>query len=180
MNQTSIDNDAPEIAVLSRELAALQDRYLRFAAHFDNFKRRTAREAEGRAAAQKDAFIGELLPVMDNLERALGSPSGSTEQLRTGVEMTLQQLCDLLRRHGCEPDDCCGQPFDPHRQEAVGSRRDSSQPDHVVLKVVQRGWRRGEKLLRPARVIINDLSASTDENAPDPETVRKEIYEPAL
>jgi len=154
------------MALLSKELAAQKDRYLRLAADFDNFKRRTAQEAERRAAAQKDAFIGELLPVMDNLERALASPSSLTQQIRTGVEMTLQQLCQLLQRHGCEPDDCLGQPFDPHRQEAVGSRCEPSQPDHVVLEVVQTGWRRGENLLRPARVIINDLGASKVGNTP--------------
>ena len=169
--RASASNAALEMAALSQELAAQKDRYLRLAADFDNFKRRTAQEAERRAAAQKDAFISELLPVVDNLERALGSPSSSTDQLRTGVEMTLQQLCHLLRRHGCEPDDCLGQPFDPRRQEAVGSRRDPSRPDHIVLEVVQRGWRRGEDLLRPARVIINDLDPSTVRNVLDPETV---------
>lgn len=167
----SADNAASEMAALLQELAALKDRYVRLAADFDNFKRRTAQEAERRAAGQKDAFIGELLPVMDNLERALASPSSSTEQLRAGVAMTSQQLYQLLRRHGCEPDDCRGQPFDPRRQEAVGSRRDPSQPDHVVLEVVQRGWRRGDSLLRSARVIINDLGAPRVGNTPYPEAV---------
>ena len=173
----SVGNAGPETASLQQELAAQKDRCLRVAADFDNFKRRTAQEAERRSAAQKDAFIRELLPVMDNLERALAVTSNSTEQLRTGVEMTLQQLHQLLRRHGCEPDDCLGTPFDPRRQEAVDSRRDPTQPDHVVLEIVQRGWRRGENLLRPARVVINDLAAATVGNALHPETVAGQSLE---
>ncbi len=83
---------------LQAELAGERDRYLRLAADFDNFRKRTAREAERSAAAQKEAFIRDLLPVIDNLERALGSDvSTSPEQLRQGVQMTLQQLNQLLR-----------------------------------------------------------------------------------
>ena len=89
---------APDIGALQTELAIQRDRYLRLAADFDNFRKRTARETERSAAAQKEAFIRELLPVIDNLERALGSDvSTSPEQLRQGVQMTLQQLTQLLR-----------------------------------------------------------------------------------
>jgi molecular chaperone GrpE len=160
-------NAAATATPLEQELAAQKDRYLRLAADFENFKRRTAQDAERRATAQKDTFIVELLPVMDNLERALAARSSAPEQLRIGVEMTLLQLDRLLRSHGCEPVEGCGQPFDPRCQEAIGSQADPVQPDHVVLEVVQRGWRRGDHLLRPARVIINDLSHAPRENGPD-------------
>src|SRR5689334_6907211 len=90
---------------LESELTAQKDLYLRLAADFDNFRKRAAQEADRRAAAQKEAFIRELLPVIDNLERALSSDSStSPEQLREGVQMTLQQLHQLLRRHGIEPE----------------------------------------------------------------------------
>jgi molecular chaperone GrpE len=89
---------APDIGALQTELAVQRGRYLRLSADFDNFRKRTARETERSAAAQKEAFIRELLPVIDNLERALGSDvSTSPEQLRQGVQMTLQQLTQLLR-----------------------------------------------------------------------------------
>jgi len=105
---------APDIAALQGALVPHKDRYLRLAADFDNFRKRTTQETERRAAAQKEAFIRELLPVIDNLERALGSDvSTSPEQLREGVQMTLQQLNQLLRRHGIEPEESLGQPFDP-------------------------------------------------------------------
>ena len=128
-------------------------------ADFDNFRKRTARETERSAATQKEAFIRELLPVIDNLERALGSDvSTSPEQLRQGVQMTLQQLTQLLRRHGIEPDESLGRPFDPHYHEAVSVRHDPSQPDRVILETFQRGYRRGSEVFRPAKVVVNDLS----------------------
>jgi molecular chaperone GrpE len=140
------------------ELAAQKDRYLRLAADFDNFRKRTAHEADRRAAAQKDAFILELLPVLDNLTRALAGATSSPEPLREGVQITLQQLRQLLQRHGVEPEEPLGQPFDPHRHEALAVRADHGQPDHAVLEVSQHGYRRGGEVLRPARVIVNDLS----------------------
>src|SRR5260370_33378910 len=95
---------------LEAELASQKDLYLRLAADFDNFRKRAAQEADRRAAAQKEAFIRELLPVIDNLERALSSESStSPEQLREGVQMTLHQLHQLLRRHGIEPEESTGQ-----------------------------------------------------------------------
>jgi len=111
------------------------------------------------AAAQKEAFIRELLPVIDNLERALGSDvSTSPEQLRQGVQMTLQQLTQLLRHHGIEADESLGRPFDPHYHEAVSVRHDPSQPDHIILETFQRGYRRGNEVFRPAKVVVDDLS----------------------
>jgi len=149
----------PDIGALQTELTLQKGRYLRLAADFDNFRKRTARETERSGATQKEAFIHELLPVIDNLERALGSDvSTSPEQLRQGVQMTLQQLTQLLRRHGIEPDESLGRPFDPHYHEAVSVRHDPSQPDHVILETFQRGYRRGSKVFRPAKVAVNDLS----------------------
>ncbi|HEY9173075.1 MAG TPA: nucleotide exchange factor GrpE [Verrucomicrobiae bacterium] len=144
------------------ELAALKDRHLRLAADFENYKRRAREDADRRAAGQRDELLKDILPVLDNLKRALESAADDASPLRTGVELTLQQLRQVLRQNGCEPDECVNQVFDPRRQEAIGSRHDSSRPDHVVLEIVQEGWRRGGELLRPAKVIINDLAAATD------------------
>src|SRR5258708_40299720 len=150
---------------LQTEVATQKDRYLRLAADFDNFRKRTAQETERRAAAQKEAFIRELLPVIDNLERALTSSSASPEQLREGVQMTLQQFQQILRRHGIEPEESLGQPFDSARHEAVATRHDESQPDHIILETFQRGYRRGKEIFRPAKVVVNDLTHSSHESA---------------
>jgi molecular chaperone GrpE len=139
------------------ELAAQKDLNLRLAADFDNFRKRTARETDRRAASQKEAFIRDLLPIIDNLERALASEA-STEQLHGGVQITLQQLHQLLSRHGIEPEEAVGRPFDPHRHEAVAIRHDPSQPDHAVIEILQPGYHRGDEVFRPAKVIVNDLN----------------------
>lgn len=141
---------------LSAELAELTDRNQCLTADFEHFKRRSRQEGEARAAAQKESFIHELLPVIDNLERALASGAApGSPQFHQGVEMTLQQLRRLLGQHGIEPEESAGQPFDPHRHEAVSQGHDSTQPDHAILEVFQRGYRRGEKIFRPAKVMVN-------------------------
>ena len=156
------ENAATEAELLLlKDLAAQKDLHLRLAADFENFKRRSRQEVDTRAAAQKEAFIIELLPVIDNLERALASgASGESAQFHQGVEMTLKQLQQLLHQHGIENDELVGKPFDPHRHEALSLGRDPAQPDHVILTVLQRGYQRGDKVVRPAKVKINDLSAT--------------------
>jgi molecular chaperone GrpE len=148
-------------ALLQMALAAQKDDYLRLAADFDNFKKRTRRDSEQQAAAQMVSFVQDLLPVLDNLERALAcDQSNAPEQLHQGVKMTLQQLFRLLHSHGIEAVEDANRPFDPHRHEAVSVRRDPAQPDQIVLEVIERGYCRGDKLLRPAKVIVNDLAHS--------------------
>jgi len=153
-----VKNPPGDRAPSEAELARQKDRYLRLAADFDNFRKRSAQEADRRAAAQKEAFILELLPAIDNLERALATnASASPEQLRHGVHLTLQQLRQLLQRHGIEHEESLGKPFNPHRHEAVRVGYDPTLPDHSVLEVIQRGYRRGQEVFRPAKVVVNDL-----------------------
>jgi molecular chaperone GrpE len=145
---------------LKKELANTQEKFVRLAADFDNFKKRYAQESDRRARAQKQGFIRELLPVIDNLERALAvDDAASLEPFRAGVRMTLQQLHQLLRQHGIESEETVGQTFDPHRHEALRTRCDETMPDEAVLEVYQPGYyhRQGE-VLRPATVVVNDLS----------------------
>jgi len=152
---------ARESEALLQDLAKQKDLHLRLAADFENFKRRSRQEAETRATAQKESFIVELLPVIDNLERALASgASRDSAQFHQGVEMTLKQLQQLLRQHGIESDEIVGKPFDPHQYEALSQGRDLTQPDHTVLAVLQRGYRRGDKVVRPAKVVVNDVTVS--------------------
>ena len=146
---------------LHKELAEQKDAQLRLAADFENYKRRSRQELEARAAAQKESFIQELLPVIDNLERALAAgASKDSSQFHQGVELTLKQLQQLLRQHGVESDEIVGQLFDPHQQNALSQGHDASQADHTILEVFQRGYRRGTKVIRPAQVVVNDLTPS--------------------
>lgn len=154
---TSGNGDASLLA----ELAEWKERCLRLAADFDNFKKRTAREGERRAAELRNAFVRELLPAVDNLERALTSnPAHLAERLGEGVQLTLRQLTQVLNQHGFTGRDDLGQPFDPQYHESVCVRSEPMQPDHVILEVWQRGWLQGKALFRPAKVVVNDLKCS--------------------
>lgn len=155
----SAEGAATEADSLREELAKQRDLNLRLAADFENFKRRSRQEGEARAVAQKESFIHELLPAIDNLERALASgASAGSVQFHQGVEMTLQQLRQLLRQHGIETQEGVGQPFDPRQHEAVSQRHDPAYSDQAIIEVFQRGYRRGEKVFRPAKVVVNNLT----------------------
>jgi len=152
-------NVSIESEALLNDLAEQKDLHLRLAADFENFKRRSRQESEARAVAQKESFIIELLPVVDNLERALAAgASRDSAQFRQGVEMTLKQLKQLLRQHGVESGEIVGKPFDPHQHEALSQGHDPAQPDHVILEVIQCGYQRGTNVVRPAKVVVNDLT----------------------
>ncbi len=156
------DSPAADPALLQTLLVAQKDDYLRLAADFDNFRKRTRRDSEQRAAAEKESFIQDLLPILDNLERALACEAAtSSETLRQGIEMTLKQMRGLLHRHGIENVEALGLHFDPHRHEAVGVGHDPHQPDHIVLEVVQRGYSHDDKVFRPAKVIVNEPGQSS-------------------
>ena len=166
LTELETDANTAETAVteseaLLKDLAEQKDLHLRLAADFDNFKKRSRQESEARAVAQKESFIVELLPVIDNLERALAAgASRDSAQFHQGVEMTLKQLQQLLRQHGVESEDIIGKPFDPHWHEALSQGHDPAKPDHAILEVVQRGYQKGAKVVRPAKVIVNDLTAT--------------------
>ncbi len=151
---------------LQEAFAVQKNAYLLLAADFENYKKRTKRDSEQQAASEKDSFIRDLLPVLDNLERAIACDiSVASKQIRQGVEMTLQHLRGLLHHHGIEAEGDVGVPFDPHRHEAISVRYDPLQPDQTVLEVAQRGYRRGDKLFRSARVIVNSADHPTGANS---------------
>ncbi len=160
--ETEVPVLAQDAEALFKDLAAQKDLYLRLAADFENFKRRSRQESESRASAQKEAFIAELLPVIDSFERALTSGAvRDSAQFYQGVEITLKQLQQLLRQHGIESGELVGLPFDPHRHEALSQGHDLTRPDQTILKVLRRGYWHGDKVIRPANVVVNDLTPST-------------------
>jgi molecular chaperone GrpE len=158
---STADSASADPALLQTALAAQRDDYLRLAADFDNFRKRTRGDSIQQAAVEKEAFIQDLLPIVDNLERALACEGATcSAQLHHGVEITVKQLGGLLNRHGIEPVEALGHPFNPHRHEAVAIGHDPNQADQIVLQVVQRGYGRGDRVFRPAKVIVNDPGQS--------------------
>ncbi len=133
-----------------------RDRALRLQAEIENFRKRQQRLAEERVVADRERLLRAFLGVADDLERALTTDGADAESLRQGVDLTHQSMMKLLDREGVEPIRAAGQPFDPSWHEAVGTiphERTDAEPD-TVAQVVQPGYRLGNRLLRPARVIV--------------------------
>lgn len=134
----------------------LHDRWLRAEAELQNFRRRAARDREETRRNAEDAMLRDWIGVLDDLERALAAaPEGVAESWLAGLRLVGQRMLDLLARHGVRPLDPGGQPFDPVFHEALA---EVETPPEVapgtVVQVVQRGYARGDRALRAARVLV--------------------------
>jgi molecular chaperone GrpE len=141
---------------LRRERDDLHERLLRTAAEFDNYRKRTERERRELTESAAAHLIEDLLPVVDDLERALGAPAeaSSAAAYRRGVELIHRRLLELLRRRGVEPIDAVGQDFDPAWHEGVANDPLGDRREGEITAEVRRGYRLGSKLLRPAMVKV--------------------------
>lgn len=151
-----VESSTEEISELDQvraQLAAEHDSHLRLAAEYDNFRRRSAREREGVYTEAKADAIASLLPVYDNLERALAQET-SDEAYKKGVEMTMQGFVDILTRLGVTIFGENGETFDPARHNAVMHCEDESLGENVIAEVFQRGFAIGEKIVRFAMVRV--------------------------
>jgi molecular chaperone GrpE len=129
------------------------DRLLRLAADFENYKKRAARERQEYVRLANERLIGELIPILDDLERALVAGEQHEEaQLEEGVRLVHRSLAGLLARHGVTPIEAEGK-FDPHVHEALLSQPSEAE-EGSVLEVVQKGYKLGERVVRPARVVV--------------------------
>ena len=162
-DDTSVElpGDSPAAdEALRLERDDLRDRLLRVTADFDNYRKRTDRERREHAEYASSDLIRDLLPVIDDLERALAAPidpaasSGQVATLRQGVELIRRQLAEVLRRRGVEPIDTVGQDFDPQWHEAIANDPLDGHRDGEVTAEVRRGYRIGQKLIRAAMVKV--------------------------
>ena len=150
-------NDA-ELEERLAEVERERDEYLndlkRVAADFENYRKRVARDQEGLVARAHERIVKELLPVLDDLERALEAAAQHEEaKLEEGVRLVHRELVEALAREGLVEVETDGQ-FDPHVHEALVSQP-SEQEDGSVIEVLQKGYRLGDRVLRPARVVVS-------------------------
>jgi molecular chaperone GrpE len=157
-----------EVEALRQEVAELRDRSVRTLAELDNFRKRAERErGEVRRYALVDP-MRDLLDVVDNLERAMAA-SGSFEDLKTGVEMILHQMRELLRQYGVQMVEAEGRPFDPNLHEAVARVEESDLDSPRVIQELQRGYKIHDRLLRPSRVrVAVPAEGARDSEGEDP------------
>jgi molecular chaperone GrpE len=146
-----------ELAASRAETQKNWDLYLRSRADLENFRKRTQREKEDLARFANEKILREVLPVVDNLERALDharKEDQGVEGLLQGVEMTLDQLQKALEKFGVTPVDALGAPFDPAFHEAVGQIESAECPPNSVAQQLQKGYLLNDRLLRPALVMV--------------------------
>ena len=140
---------------LRRERDALQDRLLRTAAEFDNFRKRIERERREHQEYATNEVLREFLPIIDNFERALQAPAeADVDAYRKGIELIHRQMLDMLRKRGVTPIDALGADFDPNLHQAVIQETSSAHREGEVMQELQRGYMLGERLLRPAMVKV--------------------------
>ena len=148
------DEELIEEPVEEETPPAPDDSYLRLAADFDNYRKRVAREHSELTARANERLVNELLPVLDDLERALEAAAEHEEaKLEEGVQLVHRSLAALLERHGLKEIETEG-AFDPHVHEALLAQPAEGAEEGAVLQVLQKGYRLGDKVLRPARVIV--------------------------
>ena len=159
---------------LEDELSETQERVLRTAADAENFKKRLQREKEEQTRYANESFMRELLPVIDNLERALehSEPGADQGGLQEGLNMTLKGFLDTLTRFGCTPVEAAGKPFDPNFHEAVSQEESADHEPNTVLRELQKGYMLKERLLRPAMVLVSKRTSQQD-NATGEQTTAK-------
>jgi len=157
--------DAPgdEQARLAEEALRYKDRLVRLAAEFDNYKKRTGREFTALVKNAGESLITELLPILDNIERALQAPqtSDETRSFAQGFEMIRQQFLEKLVKAGMKEITAEGAPFDPTLHEAVMAVDNEEHPADTVITVVEKGYTLNEKVLRAAKVIVTRTPAKT-------------------
>jgi molecular chaperone GrpE len=153
---------AAELEDLRGELGRVNDRHLRLAAEFDNYRKRTERDRQALSARLQADLVSELLEVVDDLERVAATGESTTaEGVVEGVVLVKKKFLNILSAAGLEAIDAEGEPFDPLTMEAVAvAPTGDPDEDHVVADVFQRGYRFGEVLVRPARVRVMSYEGS--------------------
>ncbi len=155
-----------ELAEALEEAAELKDKMLRVAADYENYKKRIERERQQTLKYAGEQILREMLPVVDNLERAVSSGVAdgvevekNLEGLREGVELTLKSLNSSLEKFEVKPIESVGQPFDPNRQEAMTMEHSEEVPANHVITEFERGYYYKDRLLRAAKVIVSSGKA---------------------
>jgi len=143
-----------KVKALEEELKSEKDKYMRLFAEFDNFRKRTSKEkteAYGDATAKT---IGELLPALDNFDRALDTPC-SDENFKKGIEMIFTQINDIMTKIGVTEIEALNKPFDPNLHNAIKQVEDENAESDTVCEVFQKGYKLGDRIIRHSMVAVN-------------------------
>lgn len=146
-----------EMELVRSQIAESRDKMLRAQAELDNYRKRARRELEDERRYAEINLLRDLLPVLDNISRAVEAAEKKADvaSLLEGVKLVRQQLSSLLERHHCKAINAEGQPFDPAHHEAVMQQASADKPENTVMNVVQTGYQLYDRVVRPAQVIVS-------------------------
>jgi molecular chaperone GrpE len=167
--QTQTSAEAPPNLELLSKKAGERDLYLDLAqrtrAEFENYQKRNQREREQERHFMAGQFVLDILPVLDNLERATAAAKQAGEKgpLVQGVGMVQQQFLDLLKRHGVKRIEAEGKPFDASLHQAIVQQPTADKPPNTVLHVVEQGYMHHDRVLRPAKVVVSQAASAAGE-----------------
>ena len=139
---------------LENNLKDANDKFLRTLAEYDNYRKRSVREKEQAYADSKASVLSEILPVLDNFERAAGNRDASLEDYQKGIDMIFKQFQDILTKLGVESFGEKGDVFDPNLHSAVMHTEEEGEPENTISEVFSKGYKLGDKILRPAVVKV--------------------------
>ena len=147
------------LELAQKEAKQEHENFLRLYADFENYKKRSAREIHDFRKFANESLIKELLPVVDNLERAIDSSNSTNEEsdksITQGVDMTLKEILKLLEKFQTKPVKAMGETFDPNFHEAIGQEESEEYQDNIVIKEFQKGYLLHDRLIRPAMVMVS-------------------------
>ena len=150
-------NEESEVEKLTKQIDKLKNDYARAYADTENLKKRLMAEAEQTRKYRIQSFAKEILPVIDNLERALASEvHESDESFKKGIEMTYNMLVSALKNEGVEEIDCLNKPFDPSLEQAIMQEKVEEVESGIVIEVLQKGYVLKDRILRPAMVKVSE------------------------
>lgn len=164
--EASVEEDTPDpLEEAIRESEAYKDRWIRLAAEFDNYKKRRTREFDALIQSASENLIRDLLPVLDSVARALehrADGDEDSEGFKQGVTMILEEFPKVLQRRGLSEIEAAGKPFDPNYHEALMQMTSEDHAEGLVMAVVERGYRLGDKVIRPSRVVVSGGSSGEE------------------
>lgn len=154
--------ESDPLSDLAAERDALRDQLLRARAEFDNYRKRVSRDMDQLRKTAAESLIRDMLPVVDNLERALAHADQKDNPLVQGVDMVMKQFASVLTGRGLEPVPALGVAFDPNVHEALAYQPSDEHPENTVMLEYERGYKLGDQIIRPAKVVVSSGPAETD------------------
>lgn len=158
---------APAADALRREVEEWRDKYVRKLAEFENFRKRSRAELEQSREGALDSVLSGLLPVLDDFDRVLAGYTELSEAHQKGLELIRAKLWGFFAARGVEKMDVLGKEFDAAEHEALAAQPTADFPPHTVMAVVAPGYRRGDRVIRHAQVIVSQEPSATDAAEPD-------------